>query len=114
MITQKEIDEKQIEIEERAVKLSEELKVKVHPMLFVEGDEFIIGFLKEPDRATKTMYLDKVQMSGIGSASSAVCEFLIVKEHSDERILKDDKHFFGACGVVNQVIQASVNQFKKK
>ena len=114
MITQEQVEQKQIEVEEQAAKLSETLKFKVHPMIFIEGDEFVIGYLREPDRATKTMYLDKA-MQGLASASTQMVELLLLKDEGDaQRILKNDNHFFGAAGKVNQIIQASQDQFKKK
>lgn len=114
MITQEQIEVKQKEAEDKASELSQSLNLKIQPVIFLEDEEIIVGFMREPDRNTKTMYLDMAQMKGLASASSQLVELLLLKEGDYERILKNDNHFFGACGKVNQMIQASQDQFKKK
>lgn len=89
------------------------MKVKVHPICFVEGDEFITGFMREPDRMTKTRYLDKA-VASLASAAGELLEVCLLREHSDSRILTNDNHYFGACAIVNALVQASQNVIGKK
>jgi len=102
-------------IEQKAAELSQELNIKVHPLMFIEQgtDEVVQGYLREPDRVTKTRYLDRA-VTSLASAAGELLEVCLIKEHSDERIMKNDNHYFGACAFVNQLVQASQNQIAKK
>lgn len=113
MITQEQITEKENEVHLKAEELSKQLNVKVHAICFVEDDEFITGFMREPDRMVKTKYLDKAVVS-LASAAGELLEVCLLREHSDSRILTNDNHYFGACAIVNTLVQASQNVISKK
>lgn len=104
---------------EKAVQLSEELKVKVHPLIFfVEKDkEPVVGFVKEPNRAVKLAVMDKYA-TGFYSACSQALEAILLKEHSDPRISsersEDDLYYMGAVYAVSEMIQFAGNQVDKK
>jgi hypothetical protein len=118
------MDEKKLkavkkEADEKAKKLSEEINVKVHPLVFyVEKDgEPVVGFLKEPNRMVKMACMDKYN-SGFYTACGQVVETLLIKEHSDDRILSEkpehDNYFMGAVNVVSELITFAANQADKK
>jgi len=111
------LEDKQKEAEQKASELSTQLNAKVIPFVFAvlgsEG-EYVEGFLKEPSRQIKTMYLDKVGSIGLGSAASQLLEMCLLKEHSDKRVVDEDVYWFGACGLVSEIVQAANNQLKKK
>jgi hypothetical protein len=91
---------------EKALQLSEELKTKVHPLIFfVEKDkEPVVGYVKEPNRSVKLAVMDKYA--------------ILLKEHSDPRISsersEDDMYYMGAVYAVSEMIQFAGNQVDKK
>ena len=104
---------------EKAVQLSEELKTKVHTLIFfVEKEkEPVVGFVKEPNRAVKLAVMDKYA-SGFYSACSQALDAILLKEHSDARISsekpEDDLYYMGAVYAVSELIQFAGNQVDKK
>lgn len=104
---------------EKALQLSEELKTKVHPLIFfVEKDkEPVVGYVKEPNRAVKLAVMDKYA-SGFYSACSQALDAILLKEHSDPRISsersEDDMYYMGAVYAVSEMIQFAGNQVDKK
>lgn len=107
----------QEQIQQKADELSQQLNVKVHPLVFVDGDEQIVGYITEPNRVTKLRVLDKGMISPI-SAAAELLEVILLKDESDSRILSDkpenDKIYMGAVMECYNTIQVSINQFKKK
>lgn len=103
----------------KAVELSEQLKIKVYPLVFIAGEdkEPVIGYMKEPSRAVKYAVMDKSLM-GAYSASSEMLEVILVKEHSDPRILsdrsEDDIYNLGASMEAYNLIKVAQNQADKK
>ena len=102
-----------------AEELSEQLKVKVHAIVFKESEdsEEIIGYLKEPSRAVKLAVLDKSVMGGF-SAAAEMLDLVLLKEHSDPRISsersEDDKIYIGAVMAAYDLVKFSTNTLKKK
>lgn len=103
----------------KAIALSDELKVKVHPMVFfVEKDnEPVVGFFKEPNRMVKLAVMDKFT-AGFYSACAQALDAVLIKEHSDPRISserpEDDNYYMGAVMAVSELIQFAANQVDKK
>jgi hypothetical protein len=108
-----------LEAEARAQALSDELKVKVHPMVFSVGTDSapVVGFIKEPSRAVKLAVMDKYAM-GFYSACSQALDAIILKDHSDPRITserpEDDLYYMGAVYAVSEMIQFAANHVDKK
>lgn len=108
------------QIEEKAKLLSEKLGCNIKPLVFIdpETQENVIGFVKEPDRALKLRMLDKSQQDGAFTFASAVYDSIIIKEESDPRLTstlqKDDRYYFGGVLVAYEMVEISVNNFKKK
>jgi hypothetical protein len=114
----KALEERKIEAQKRADELSEELKVKVHAIVFVdEEDGFVVGYITEPNRFTKTRVLDKGMMSPT-TAAVELLEAILLKEHSDKRIWEErpewDKFFHGAAMAAYDLVSISVDQMAKK
>jgi len=109
----------QLEAAARAQALSDELKIKVHPLVFFvqEDGEPVVGFVKEPSRAVKLAVMDKYS-SGFYSACSQALDVILLKEYSDPRIsserAEDDKYYMGAVYAVSEMINFAVNQAEKK
>lgn len=104
--------------QEKADALSEELKVKVHPLVFTDDEgKDVIGFIKEPSRAVKLAVLDKSVIGGF-SAASEMLDIIILKEHSDPRIVsersEDDKIYLGAVMAAYDLVKFKTNAAKKK
>ena len=109
----------QEEIEQYAEELSKKNQgVKVHPIVFKGNDEEdVVGYIKEPPRFVKLRVMDKGLTQPVTAASEVVDAYLI-KEESDARIYSEDaandKYYLGACLAAYNLVQMSVNQFKKK
>lgn len=109
------------QIEARADELSAALNVKVYPMeLYLEDkpEAQVIGFLREPNRLAKIRSLDMAQTHGSVESATTLLETCLIKEHSDPRIWSEDsaydKLYIGAAMAASNLVQVSVNQFKKK
>jgi hypothetical protein len=103
------------QINEKAEQIAKELGVKVYPLSFKdkEGNQ-IIGFIREPNRATKMVALDKMFMQSPTLAGETVLDTSLIKEHSDPRITEDDSCFLGAVTFCIGLIEAYQNEVKKK
>ncbi|HWB93502.1 MAG TPA: hypothetical protein VG605_16695 [Puia sp.] len=104
------------EIKEKADKLADQLGFGVFPICFIEAGEQIIGFVKEPSRLQKIAVMDKAMMGGY-SAAEEILKEVVLKEHSDLRILSEkpehDKIYIGAVMAVYDRIKFSTNTLKK-
>ena len=108
-----------LEAEARAQALSDELKIKVHPLIFSvnQNDDPVVGFIKEPSRAVKLAVMDKYAM-GFYSACSQALDAIILQDYSDPRITsersEDDPYYMGAVYAVSEMISFAVNHVDKK
>lgn len=100
---------------DKALTLGQELKTKVHPVIFndPDGGEPVVGFLKEPNRMVKLAIMDK-QLSGAYSASAEMLDLILIKEHSDSRLWSEDPandtFYIGAVNAAYNLIKVSINQ----
>lgn len=106
------------EIKLKADELSTREGCKVHPLVFkAEGEDQVIGFMKEPPRHVKLRVMDKGMVSPI-TAASEVVEAYILKDVSDSRIWdekpENDKFYIGATMEAYNMISMAINQYKKK
>jgi hypothetical protein len=105
------------EIIEKAGALATKEGCKVHPLVFEDGNEQIIGFIKEPPRHVKLRVMDK-GLTQPATAAAEVVEAFLIKEESDSRIwdekTENDKYYLGATMEAYNMINMAVNQFKKK
>lgn len=104
------------EIQEKADQLSIKFSCKVHPLVFGDTDDQVIGYIKEPPRFVKLRVMDK-GLTAPASAASEIVEAFLIKEESDRRIhdeTADDKFYLGAVMEAYNMVSMSVNQFKKK
>lgn len=90
----------------------------VHPLIFMASEEDqVIGFIKEPPRHVKLRVMDK-GLTQPATAASEVVEAFLIKDASDSRIWdekpENDKYYLGAVMEAYNMINMSVNQFKKK
>jgi len=100
---------------EKAAELSKQYNCKVTPFVFKdESGAEIVGYIKEPNRATKLRIIDKSYTGSPISSSSDVLDVYLVAEASDPRILSDDTYYLGACKVAYNLVQLAVDQYKKK
>jgi hypothetical protein len=106
------------EIQAKADALSVARNVKVHPLVFIDPktEEQIVGYIEEPNRATKTRVLDKGLISPV-TAASELMDVVLIKEESNPRIYseksEDDSIYLGAVMACYETIKVSVNQIKK-
>lgn len=105
------------EILHKADELSTREGCKVHPLVFMEGEEQIIGYIKEPPRHVKLRVMDK-GLTQPATAASEVVEAFLLKPESDKRIWDEnpanDKYYLGATMEAYNMINMAVNQIKKK
>lgn len=105
-------------IEQQADELSNREGCKVHPLVFMAGEnDKVIGFLKEPPRHVKLRVMDKGLVSP-ATAAAEVLDAYLIKDVSDSRIWdekpENDKFYLGATMEAYNMINMAVNQFKKK
>lgn len=105
--------------EQKAQALSEELKAKVHPLVFTtpQDETPVVGFIREPNRTIKLAVMDKFH-TGFYSACDQALQACLLKEHSDPRIFserqEDDVYYLGAVNELSEMIQYAVNHEKKR
>lgn len=103
----------------KALQLSEDIKGKVHPLVFYadKDSEPVIGYVKDMPRSVKLAVMDKYAM-GFYSACSQALDVILLKEHSDPRISsersEDDLYYMGAVYAVSEMVQFASNQVDKK
>lgn len=105
--------------EAKALELEKALGLfKVHPLVFKDEPtgEWIVGYVKEPDRIHKKRILDKSVMGSVTAASDCL-DIILIKEYSDPRIYSEDQRFddinLGATMACYDLIKYKVNTFKK-
>ena len=106
------------EIITKAGELAAKEGCQVHPLVFsAEGEELVVGFIKEPPRHVKLRVMDK-GLTQPATAAAEVVEAFLIKDESDRRIWdekpENDKYFLGATMEAYNMINMAVNQFKKK
>lgn len=105
-------------IEEKAESLSRLHNCKVIPIVFKDGDNDIVGYVKEPPRIVKQRALDAVMQKGAVTAAGELMEAMLIKEESDERLYVEkpeyDKFYLGASMACMDLVKVSQDQFKKK
>jgi hypothetical protein len=103
----------------KAAELSKSLNTLVHPIVFVinENEPPVVGFVREPSRASKMQVMDRA-MQGVFTAASSVLDAYLIKEESDARISsfapENDKYYLGAVQATQSLITIAVDLFKKK
>jgi hypothetical protein len=104
----------------KAKELSEQMNIRVHPLVFITDSkpaEVVVGYIKEPSRAVKIAVMDK-SLVGMYSAASEALEGVLLKEHSDPRMLserpEDDSVYLGAVLELYNLIKVSMNMADKK
>lgn len=115
------LSEKQVEVKAKAAELSEKLKVVVHPLTMVadlDKGDFVVGYIKEPNRVAKARSIDKVNMGQASFAYSDLLELCLIKEESDPRITSEspdcDKFNLGACKFCGDLLVYSIDLTEKK
>lgn len=105
------------EIESKAKELSAQTGKEVMPLIFMDGETPVVGYIKMPERAVKMRAFDKALQSQT-SAGAELLEYCLLKEHSDERIYSEkpeyDHIYIGACIAILGKVQIAVDQSGKK
>jgi hypothetical protein len=101
------------EIEKKSEELSLKYGVKVTPLIFGPEEDRVVGYLKEMPRIAKVRVMDKMLTEPF-TACEQLLESCLIKEESDPRIMSEDKHYMGALNEISNMVQVSMNQFKKK
>lgn len=107
------------QIAAKAEELEKKFGVKIHPIEFYnddDGEDQILGFIKDPPRHVKLGVLDKSLVSPI-TAASELLEACLIKEESDERILSErpesDRIYLGATMAALGIVRYTTDQYKK-
>lgn len=126
-VTQEELEayKKELEIvnaqaESKAKELTARIGREVNPFVFVNPDnlkDFIIGFIKDPERIDKMRAMDLYEHSK-SQAGEHLLRTSLIQEESDKRILderpENDPIYMGALTFANDSVSLFANQFKKK
>lgn len=108
------------EIQLKADELTQREGCQVHPLVFkasAEEDDTVIGYIKEPPRFVKLRVMDK-GLTQPATAAAEVVDGYILKAESDPRIWdekpENDRFYLGATMEAYNMINMSINTFKKK
>lgn len=113
-------DEERAAIDEKVAKLEEQLQVKVHPVVFIHPTtmERKIGYVQEPNYATKVAMMDKCMMIGPMAAGEDLREFCLIKDASDPMLYANvqaaDEYKLGVADFCMGLVSLFKDQFKKK
>lgn len=115
-----ELEKVNAQAEEKAKELTARFGRKVTPFVFVNPDDlkdFVIGFIKDPERLDKMRAFDLYEQSRSQSGDHLLRTSLI-HEESDKRILderpENDPIYMGAVNFAIDTVSLFANQFKKK
>jgi hypothetical protein len=100
----------------KALELEKQLKWPVFPLVFKEGEEWIIGYMKKPSRIAQMAAFGKISTSSL-LAGQELLESFLIREESDSRILDMSPMYdsinLGASWAAYGLIEISLNQSKK-
>ena len=106
-----------MDIQKKADELSLKHNCKVSPIVFNDGENDVIGFIREPNRMVKLRCMDKAMTASM-TASAELFDAIIIKEDSDPRFTsekaEDDKYYLGGVLEAFKTIEFATNTFKKK
>jgi len=123
--------DKKLGLEQRLEAARKEIKVKadqltlkfgrtVTPFLFVnpkDHNDFIIGFIKDPERLDKMRSFDMYESSR-SQAGDIILRTSLIQEESDARILtenvENDAIYMGAIDFAIKLVALALDHFKKK
>lgn len=110
----------QAQIDEKVKSLTEKHNTTINPVVFVsdaDANDYVIGYLLEPNRLQKMAAMDKLNYSESG-ANLDILTVCLIREASDERILSEapenDKFFLGALKAAGALLKLSINLHVKK
>ncbi len=116
----KELESINSQIAEKAKVLGDKIGRKVTPFVFVNPEDlkdFIIGFIKDPERLDKMRSFDLYEQSR-SQAGDHLLRTSLIQEESDKRILderpENDPIYMGAINFAIDTVSMFSNQFKKK
>lgn len=105
------------EIESKSKELSARFGVEVTPFMFQNGEDKIIGYLKDPARLDKMRAIDIYEVSRT-QAGDLLLRTSLIQEESDKRILEEkpenDPIYLGAIEFAVKTVQLYNEQLKKK
>ena len=107
-------------IEEKVLQLETMFKVKVHPVVFIHPETKVrkIGYVQEPNYATKVAMMDKSMTVGPYAAGDDLRQMCLLRDHSDPMFYADvsaaDEYKMGCAQVCMDLVSMFRNQFKKK
>lgn len=103
--------------EKKAAELSGKLNVKVTELIFEQDNEFIVGYLKQPNRLTVRAAYDRMEKYGKMDAGDILLEACLIRDESDRRILdpnpKYDSIYNWACLEAFRLIEFNISLSKK-
>lgn len=118
-IEKKEIEKKNSELEKgfeaKAEEMSLTLKTKITANWVKHNDEYVVGYMQEPDRFTKMQAMD-MMVKSLTQASDIVLRASLIHKESDSRILDeaaDDKIYLGFIMKAQESVQFYGVQSKK-
>ena len=116
-----EFDKQMAEITAMAEEKSKELTVthkrEVTPMVFHNGEKFVVGYIGEPTRMVKMQAFDLYERSRT-QAGDIVLRSSLIHDASDKEILdestKNDAVYLGAINFACKLVTEALELLKKK
>lgn len=103
--------------EKKATELSNGLGLRVIELIFEQDNEFIVGYLKQPNRHTVRAAYDRMEKYGKLDAGDVLLDACLIREESDRRILdpnpKYDSIYNWACLEAFRLIEFNISLSKK-
>ena len=81
------LEEMQEMVDKKANELTTKMGVNVMPLLFNHNDEWIVGYIKRPNRTVTGVVIDKMEKYGKYEAGNLLLQACLLKEESDNRII---------------------------
>lgn len=111
------LEEMQLLVDEKSIELGKSLNVKVTPLLFEVNGDWIVGYLKSPNRNAVRVAYDKYEKYGKLEAGALLLEICLIQENSDKRIIDENPLYDGinnwACMEAFKLIEFSISLTKK-
>ena len=101
----------------KAAELSTKLNLPVIGLCFKHVDQWIVGYVKKPNRMTVRQAIDRMEKFGKLDAGDLILQTCLIREESDSRIVDMNPEYDGinngACLEVLSLVEISLSVIKK-
>ncbi len=106
------IEEKIKEIKRKVKDLEEIYKCIIIPILILFRGEYISGFLKEPNRYSKSLAISKMAKS-VYIAGLELMDSCLLREYSDEKLYSEESKYDGLILKAADIVMGSIVELSR-